>query len=288
MLFAKNDIPNFEGYRVENEITALGELVAKVNEIVVAAGDAIMDIYQQPDFNVEIKDDNSPLTRADKAAHNILAAALEALDCGPVLSEEDANIPWGERQQWQQYWLVDPLDGTKEFIKRNGEFTVNVALIKDGVPILGSVYAPDKGWLYYGAKGVGAFKVDDAKAATAAESISPAVVPGSDDVWRIVGSRSHQSDDFKEFVKSFNGTDIVAMGSSLKICLVAEGAADLYPRLGLTSEWDTAAAQAVVEAAGGVLLNWETKQPLRYNTKESLLNPFFIVCAQTSPVWLNV
>lgn len=265
----------------------LNEWVLDVNKLVIRAGDAILDIYQQADFGIELKADDSPLTRADKAAHNVLVQGLRELQCGPVLSEEAADIPWSERQTWQQYWLVDPLDGTKEFIKRNGEFTVNVALIRDGVPILGSVYAPVKGWLYYGVAHAGAFKIIDAKAGTAAVPIQPSAVPEAADLWRIVGSRSHQSEDFKAFVQGFDATDIVAMGSSLKICLVAEGQADLYPRLGPTSEWDTAAAQAVIEAAGGKLLDWETRQPLRYNRKDSVLNPYFVVCADTSPVWFS-
>ncbi|TVZ41291.1 3'(2'), 5'-bisphosphate nucleotidase [Alteromonadaceae bacterium 2753L.S.0a.02] len=257
-------------------------LLPHVNSAVKEAGYAILEIYNSPDLGVEYKEDNSPLTLADKAAHKLLLVGLESLGIGPVLSEEGADIPWQERSKWSQYWLVDPLDGTKEFIKRNGEFTVNVALIRNGEPILGSVYAPDKGILYYGAKGHGAFKECDSQAAV---SIKVASVPETQDNWRIVGSRSHQSDEFKQFVEIFPDCEIVSMGSSLKLCLVAEGAADLYPRLGLTSEWDTAAAQAIVEAAGGKVINWETLEELRYNTKDALLNPFFVVCADTSPLW---
>lgn len=260
-------------------------LLEQVNTLVIAAGDAIMDIYTKSDLGVEYKDDNSPLTLADKAAHEVLAAGLTQLNCGPVLSEEDADISWAERQTWDQYWLVDPLDGTKEFIKRNGEFTVNVALIKNGVPILGSVYAPAKELLYYGATGFGAFKVENAKQNSTPTPITPSAPPNVTDTWKVVGSRSHQSEDFKTFVAQFESCDIVAMGSSLKLCMIADGSADLYPRLGLTSEWDTAAAQAVVEASGGVVLNWETLEPLRCNSKESLLNPFFIVCAEPSLPW---
>ncbi|MFT7560249.1 MAG: 3'(2'), 5'-bisphosphate nucleotidase [Flavobacteriales bacterium] len=260
-----------------------GEIKA-VNLAVKDAGKAIMAIYQQEDLGVEYKDDESPLTLADKAAHEVLVVALNALNIGPVLSEEDADIAWSERSTWNQYWLVDPLDGTKEFIKRNGEFTVNVALIRDGKAILGSVYAPDKDVLYYGVQGVGAFKqVGDGEA----QSIKVTAPPAKEACWKIVGSRSHQSDDFKAFVGAFTQTEIVAMGSSLKLCLVAEGAADLYPRLGLTSEWDTAAAHAVVEAAGGRVINWETKEDLRYNQKDSLLNPYFIVCSESSEIWLQ-
>ncbi len=255
-----------------------------VNKISREAGSAILEIYQSADFAVEYKDDDSPLTRADRAAHRVIVDALETLGLGPVLSEEDANIPWGERQAWTQYWLVDPLDGTKEFIKRNGEFTVNIALIRNGEPVLGSVYAPDKSLIFYGALGMGAFKQEGEGEP---QPIKVAEVPDASAEWKIVGSRSHQSDEFREFVKQFPNSDIVSMGSSLKLCLVADGSADLYPRLGLTSEWDTAAAQAVVEAAGGQVLNWETLEPLRYNTKESVLNPFFIVCSQPSSLWYH-
>lgn len=262
-------------------------LLNAINDIAISAGDAIMKIYNSADFGVEFKDDSSPLTLADKAAHEVIVTGLKKLNIGPILSEEDANISWQERSTWDQYWLVDPLDGTKEFIKKNGEFTVNIALVKNGEPVLGSVYAPAKDLLFYGAAGFGAFKSEAVKTSNHPIKMSPSAVPSSDRQWRIVGSRSHQSEDFKEFISKFSSADIVAMGSSLKLCLVAEGKADLYPRLGLTSEWDTAAAQAVVEAAGGKVLNWETLMPLRYNQKDSLLNPFFIVCSETSPVWFE-
>lgn len=261
------------------------ELLERVSRLACDAGQAILEVYESSDFDVELKDDQSPLTRADKRSHDVLAAGLENLDLGPVLSEEGAKLPWSERRAWEQYWLIDPLDGTKEFIKRNGEFTVNVALVRNGRPVLGVVYAPVKHWLYFGATGQGAFK--RVGTTSAAEPIQVAAVPAQDQRWKIVGSRSHQSEEFAAFVSRFPSADIVSMGSSLKLCLVAEGHADLYPRLGLTSEWDTAAAQAIVEAAGGQVLNWETQQPLLYNTKDSLLNPFFIVCAAPSRVWMN-
>lgn len=240
-----------------------------------------MAVYNSEDFGVEQKRDASPLTVADKRSHECLVSALSKIDNTPILSEEGAEIPWSERQSWSRYWLIDPLDGTKEFIKRNGEFTVNVALIEDGKAVLGAVYAPVLDVLYF-ASDAGAFKQ---VAASEPEEISVSAIPQGDKEWRIVGSRSHQSDDFKDFVAKFPSCDIVSMGSSLKLCLVAEGAADLYPRLGLTSEWDTAAAQAVVEAAGGQVINWENKQTLLYNSKESLLNPYFIVCAGPDSAW---
>ena len=248
------------------------------------AGEKILEVYHSDDPGVEIKSDNSPLTKADKMAHEVLIEQLTTLKCGSVLSEEDSDIPWDERKAWKQYWLIDPLDGTKEFIKRNGEFTVNVAYVEHGVPTLGVVYAPVKSLWYYGSKGGGAFK----KSGNAEPlPISPAALPKEGARWRVVGSRSHSSEDFNDFMANFSNADLVSMGSSLKLCMIADGSADLYPRLIPTCEWDTAAAQAVVEAAGGKVLNWETKQPLRYNTKDSLLNPYFVVCAKESEVWLN-
>jgi len=179
--------------------------------------------------------------------------------------------------------LIDPLDGTKEFIKRNGEFTVNVALVRDGVAVAGVVYAPDLDTMYWGELGKGAFKQ---RGLEAAQSISVAQLPTTNRGWRVVGSRSHQSEAFLEFMTKLPEAEIVAMGSSLKLCLVAEGKADLYPRLGLTSEWDTAAAHAVVSAAGGLVLEADTLKPLQYNqSQDTLLNPFFIVCAEKSPFW---
>lgn len=259
-------------------------MLQAVLEAVEVAGKNILEVYDSDDFGIECKEDDSPLTKADRLAHEVLVEKLTALDSGPILSEEDANIPWDERKTWSHYWLVDPLDGTKEFIKRNGEFTVNVAYIENGVPILGVVYAPAKSLWYYAAKSSGAFKKT---ADSEAVPISPSPLPKRGEHWRVVGSRSHSSKDFDDFMAHFSNADLVSMGSSLKLCLVADGSADLYPRLIPTSEWDTAAAQAVVEVAGGKVLNWETKKPLRYNTKSELLNPYFVVCATESEVWLN-
>ena len=235
-----------------------------------------MTIYAK-DFGIYEKDDKSPLTEADLAAHKIIVAGLEAISDLPILSEESADIDWSTRQSWSKYWLVDPLDGTKEFIKKNGEFTVNIALIDDGKPVLGVVYAPALNKSYLGAKSVGAFVEDE----TGEKSIKPSAYADGD-IWQVVGSRSHQSPEISAFLEALNGeTELVAMGSSLKLCLVAEGKAHLYPRLGPTSEWDTGAAQAVVEAAGGkvtvVVDGKDTQQPLRYNQKESVLNPYFLV-----------
>lgn len=236
------------------------------------AGEAIMEIYEK-DFAVYDKSDASPLTEADLAAHHILVEGLERMTDYPVLSEESSEEVKKERLNWSEYWLIDPLDGTKEFVKKNGEFTVNVALIQQGKPTFGVVYAPALKSLYVGDINEGAYKQEDGKDP---EKITVREKPTQTRDYVIVGSRSHQSDEFKAFIQDYPDADIISMGSSLKLCLVAEGKADIYPRLGLTCEWDTAAAHAVVEAAGGQVLNAETGKPLQYN-KENLLNPFFIV-----------
>lgn len=256
------------------------ELIEKVVALSHAAGEKIMQIYQR-DFGIYEKSDQSPLTEADLAAHHCIVAGLKAVSDLPILSEESANIPWSERSSWQEYWLVDPLDGTKEFIKKNGEFTVNIALIKNGQAIFGVVYAPVLAQTYVGVVGQGAYKLTNHTRSDIAVKQK-----SEDDKWLIVGSRSHQSPEIQQFLDNLGGESVLlAMGSSLKLCLVAEGAAHLYPRLGPTSEWDTAAAQAVVEAAGGTVtivndVNTALSKdalPLRYNQKESVLNPYFLV-----------
>ena len=255
-------------------------LIQSIIDISNLAGDKIMDIYQK-DFAIYEKSDESPLTEADLAAHNCIVSGLRQLSDVPILSEESTEIPWQERSSWDCYWLVDPLDGTKEFIKKNGEFTVNIALIKDGIPIFGVVYAPVLKHTYVGMLGEGAFKITDGVRA----EITPKPKTAGE-TWKVVGSRSHQSPEIQALLDSLEGeTELVAMGSSLKLCLVAEGVAHLYPRLGPTCEWDTGAAQAVVEAAGGKVTIIEDAtdalkadaKPLRYNQKESLLNPYFLV-----------
>ena len=251
----------------------------EVRTLARQAGEEILKIYES-DFAVEHKDDKSPLTAADMASHSTIVARLEALTPDiPVLSEESASIPYQERAGWQTYWLIDPLDGTKEFIKRNGEFTVNIALIDAGVPKLGVVHVPVTGVTYAACEGKGAIKE------VPGEGDRPIKVRKlSGGAVAVVGSRSHQGDSLKAFLEKLGEHEIVSMGSSLKICLVAEGAADVYPRLGLTSEWDTAAAHCVVEQAGGSLTDLEMR-PLRYNTKDSLLNPFFFVFGDDSRDW---
>jgi 3'(2'), 5'-bisphosphate nucleotidase len=243
------------------------------------AGDAILKIYNT-DFSVEQKQDNSPLTEADLASHRTIVSALERLSPDiPVLSEESSKIPFETRCSWQRYWLIDPLDGTKEFVKRNGEFTVNIALIEGSRPTLGIVYAPVLDRLYYGSIGNGAWRQDGHGKATAIQVASQHRQP-----MQVAGSRSHAGDSLKQFLESLGKHELLSMGSSLKLCLVAEGEADIYPRLGPTSEWDTAAAQAVVEAAGGRVTTLDLK-PLEYNTKDSLLNPYFLVFGDDSVSW---
>ncbi len=249
-------------------------------DIAKSAGDAILEIYNT-DFEVDQKSDDSPLTAADLASHKKIKSGLEALTPSiPVLSEESAEIPFEERSGWNQYWLVDPLDGTKEFIKRNGEFTVNIALIESGTATLGVVYVPVSGVTYAASSESGALKIqaDGSVQPIQVSSVTKAPI-------KVVGSRSHASPDLASYLEFIGEHTMVPMGSSLKLCLVAEGAADVYPRHGLTSEWDTAAAQAVVESAGGVVSDWEGNA-IRYNTKSEYLNPFFLVYGDKSRKWI--
>lgn len=243
------------------------------------AGERIMTIYNQ-DFSVVHKDDNSPLTEADMAAHAVIDDGLEELAPEyPVLSEESAAIPFEDRARWEYYWLVDPLDGTREFIKHNGEFTVNIALIHEHRAILGVVYAPALSRCYYAAKGLGAYKQEADKA-----PIPIHVQSRRRDKVIVAGSRSHRGESLDRFLEKLGDYELLSMGSALKSCLVAEGAADIYPRLGPTSEWDTAAAHCIVEEAGGRLTNMQM-QDLPYNTKENLLNPHFFVFGDNSVNW---
>jgi len=250
------------------------QLQQQVIDTAYQAGAAIMQIYQQ-DFAIYEKSDESPLTEADLAAHNMIVAALEQHSNLPILSEESANIDWQARQQWQAYWLVDPLDGTKEFIKKNGEFTVNIALIVDGKPEFGVVYAPVLDVMYVGINGQQpfAYKLENGN-----KTQLHSQKRQQEERWKVVGSRSHQSAEIQTFLHELEGeSELVAMGSSLKLCLVAEGKAHLYPRLGPTSEWDTAAAHAVAEAAGATVTHMDGITPLKYNQKDALLNPYFLV-----------
>lgn len=260
--------------------TELDELMPDVIDLAVRAGHAILEIYNGSGYEVESKDDRSPLTSADIASHQLIVDGLKALSPSlPILSEESAHVPFEERGSWDRYWLVDPLDGTREFIKRNGEFTVNIALIEDGVPVMGVVYAPVIDVRYAGIRGLGAWKC---VGENEPESIS--VCPLPEGPVRVAGSRSHSDERLQAYLDRLGEHELRPMGSSLKSCLVAEGAADLYPRLGPTSEWDTAAAQAVVEAAGGYVTDTDLK-PLRYNQTDSLLNPDFLVYGDASRDW---
>jgi 3'(2'), 5'-bisphosphate nucleotidase len=258
------------------------DLVAQVVRLAQRAGDAILSVYSEQ-FEVTHKTDQSPLTQADLRSHDILIEGLRALTPDlPVLSEEDSDIAFEQRRQWKRYWLLDPLDGTKEFVSRNGEFTVNIALIDDHVPVLGVVHVPVTGITYTGQLGVGAFRQASGEASQQLHVRTPAATP-----LRIVGSRSHRGDSLDKVLPKLEPYEMIAVGSSLKFCLVAEGSADFYPRLGPTSEWDTAAAQAVVEAAGGAVITTDGER-LRYNTKPELLNPHFLVFGDRGRDWVKI
>ncbi len=254
-------------------------LIAEVEAIARDAGAAIMEIYGR-EFSIEEKADHSPLTEADAAAHRLIDARLHRLSPAlPVLSEEDTEQFDGPDAQGR-YWLVDPLDGTKEFIKRNGEFTVNIALIEQGTPVLGVVYAPALELCYTAARGFGASKTDAEGNKTVINVARHQ--PGTP--WRVVGSRSHAGDAMPLLLEQLGEHELVAMGSSLKLCLVAEGAADVYPRLGPTSLWDTAAAHCVAEQAGGRVIRLDG-QPLGYANPQQLLNPHFLVVGSSNRDW---
>lgn len=252
----------------------LDALLRTALEAAEAAGKAILDVYEGDDFSVENKADSSPLTLADKASHSVIMDFLSGSGL-PVLSEEGKSTDYETRKEWELFWMVDPLDGTKEFIKRNGEFTVNIALIRDGRPIMGVVYVPVTNTVYYGVEGKGAFKRQDG------QSEEPIKVSAGGEKITIVASRSHMSPETELFIAGFNNADLVSMGSSLKLLLVAEGKAQLYPRFAPTMEWDTAAAHAVVLAAGGKVLKMPEEVELTYN-KENLLNPWFLVKASAN------
>ena len=253
--------------------------IQDIIKIAKDAGKAIMKIYNQ-NFDVEYKTDSSPLTIADIKANEIIVTALNQLSVNsflqqsiPILSEEGRSIPYDERKNWEYFWLIDPLDGTKEFVKKNGEFTINIALIYKEVPILGVVYSPVLNVCYWAKKGEGAFKDGNKLPLKANEQR---------DVYKIVASRSHMSNETKDFIEAID-TDkekvIISIGSSLKICLVAEGEANIYPRLGPTMEWDTAAAHAIVNESDGLFNKYIDKDAYQkhvYN-KENLLNDWFVV-----------
>lgn len=262
----------------------------EIVDIAVEAGESIMEVYRRTEgIEVAHKEDASPVTEADLAAHHVIVDRLASLTPEiPVLSEESEIPGWEQRRAWPRYWLIDPLDGTKEFIHHNDEFTVNIALIEDGVPVLGVVHVPALAVTYWGQQGIGAFRSEGA------EPARPIQVRGVES-WTsgggqvtVVASRRHRGPDLdaclEKIERRFGALQTSSMGSSLKICLVAEGRADLYPRLALTSEWDTAAAQAVLEAAGGAMTDTGF-QTLRYNRKEELLNPFFLAIGDPAFDW---
>jgi len=254
------------------------DYVNAVCDIARAAGRRILAVYERG-FTVERKDDRSPLTEADRAAHDVISADLLALTPDiPVLSEESAKADYAGRAGWKRFWLVDPLDGTKEFINRNGEFTVNIALIENGRAVLGVVYVPVATLIYYACAGQGAYKQ---QGEAEARPVRVRRFNGGKPI--VVASRSHAGPETEAFLKSLGEHDIVSMGSSLKLCLVAEGAADVYPRLGPTMEWDTAAAQCVVEVAGGSVTDLG-RRSLVYN-KSDLHNPWFIVSGAGGYDW---
>jgi 3'(2'), 5'-bisphosphate nucleotidase len=257
------------------------------------AGKAILDVYES-DFSVEHKDDKSPLTLADRRSHEVITSQLEILPAFriPILSEEGKNIPYEERKNWDMFWLVDPLDGTREFIKRNGEFTVNIALIRKGHPVFGIIYIPAKNRIYFASEGIGAYKLEPGNVSESdpldnvlgnSEKLplfgSKKLVTRRSSLVTVIASRSHMSPETEQFINTLKAghgeVTSISAGSSLKFCLLAEGKADFYPRFGPTMEWDTAAGQAIVEQAGGRVLRVDTKKPLRYN-KENLLNPWFV------------
>ena len=269
--------------------------LVKAIEAALKAGQVILDVYHS-EFAVEHKADNSPLTRADRKSHDLLMAALKGFDI-PILSEEGREIPYKDRKTWERLWIIDPLDGTKEFIKRNDEFTVNIALVEYGLPKIGVVYVPVKDRLYFAAGNVGAYKIENPLGTDGSKRIdgndpdktlrrllkNATRLPAgnrSKKPFIIVGSRSHANPDLKKLVeekrREHGEVELITAGSSLKICMVAEGLADMYPRLGPTCEWDTAAGQAVAEMAGAKLLDYKTGEPLKYN-RPDLLNPWFVV-----------
>ncbi|WP_200798715.1 3'(2'),5'-bisphosphate nucleotidase CysQ [Bacillus tuaregi] len=248
------------------------------------AGKKILEIYHT-DFQVEEKADASPLTLADRKSHEII---VEHLSRGypsiPILSEEGLHLPYEERKKWNTLWIVDPLDGTKEFVNRNGQFTVNIALVQQQKPVLGVIYVPVKDVMYY-SNHLGAFKVNQYSTHQFTSeqdllAVSVKISVGHEGTYKVVASRSHLSPETEAFVEKlkneYGEIELISAGSSLKFCLVAEGKANVYPRFAPTMEWDTAAGQAIVEAAGGAVIDSETKQPLQYN-KEQLTNSWFIV-----------
>jgi len=251
-------------------------LVEEIKEIAVKAGDEILKIYADESlFGIEKKSDDSPLTKADQQSNAIIVDGLERLSTQyPIISEENKLIEYSERKNYKTFWLVDPLDGTKEFIKRNGEFTVNIALISEQKPVLGVVYVPVTGEMYWAEKNKGAFYSKDGKT----KELCANTFTMKDKGLKVVCSRSHINQETQDFIAQLQNPDTVSKGSSLKFLILANGGAELYPRIGPTMEWDTAAAHIVLEEAGGSVIEYGKDTPLVYN-KENLLNPYFIAAA---------
>ena len=250
------------------------------------AGEKILEVYNSEDYEVQYKKDKSPLTLADRKADNLISEMLSVTGI-PYFSEEGKKTPFEERTGWERYWLVDPLDGTKEFIKRNGEFTVNIALIENHIPVMGVVFVPVLKQLYFAEKQTGSYKIENVPENEIFSSFDK-LLEGAKKIksnkvienFRIVGSRSHLSpetnDYFRKLQQQYGEAEVLTKGSSLKICLVAEGKADIYPRLGPTMEWDTAAGHAIAIYSGCSVLQFDSGDPLVYN-KPDLLNPWFVV-----------
>ncbi len=253
------------------------DLLAIAKKAALKAGEEILAIYDTDDFDVDLKSDSSPLTKADKKGHDVIISFLEGTNI-PILSEEGYEIPFADRKKWDQYWCIDPLDGTKEFIKRNGEFTVNIALVEKGIPIMGVVFVPVLNKLFFGVKGEGSWLEVNEKT----ETLKPKTTPTElnllkqQDGLRIVASRSHLSQETEDFINELSNPSTVSMGSSLKFLVLAENGADIYPRFAPTMEWDTAAAHGVLLGLGYEVFEHPSLTPLIYN-KENLLNPYFIV-----------
>ena len=268
-------------------ITTVHANLSQLLKLALDAGKAIMEVYETA-FRVEIKDDRSPLTLADKRSNEILCKGLLQIGGLPVMSEEIKQLPYGERKDWKAFWLVDPLDGTKEFIKRNGEFTVNVALIDEHEPIFGLIYVPVTGKFYYAIKGEGSYTFSLSGSGSIPENFEEIIAISKklplehrpEGEFNIVASRSHMSPETEAYIneekKKHKVVNIVSAGSSLKFCLVAEGKADAYPRFGPTMEWDTGAGHIIATETGKRLVRCDTMEPLTYN-KENLLNPYFLV-----------
>lgn len=261
------------------------ELLSKCLKVAFRAGLEIVEVYKR-NFDIELKEDNSPLTEADLRSHKVIQKSLEETGI-PILSEEGRNISYEERKSWERLWIVDPLDGTKEFIKRNGEFTVNIALVENGMPVIGVVYTPISEELFFGLEGLGSYKLENCSNFIDLDlkdllDNSKKLPLKLDRPYTVVASRSHMSVETQEFIdekkKMHGNVEIQSVGSSLKLCMVAEGKADAYPRFAPTMEWDTAAGHAVVSAMGGTVINWKTKKEMNYN-RENLLNDWFLVTA---------